>query len=151
MTDREINLLADAIASGDNGGNGGGMSTQAPKPRLTKDQIADMLQQSCDDHVAAFLHERRVALPRLERYAVEALARPEERFESEKRIARVVLDRDIPERERELDATLLLLQTAPYKLRAEYLLADFLRREAMVKSILIAGGLDDDHGNWRSL
>jgi hypothetical protein len=61
---------------------------------LTIDEATKLLENSHAELIDELLHERRVDLPRLERYGGEALARPQERYPSEKRIARTVLDLD---------------------------------------------------------
>jgi hypothetical protein len=108
---------------------------------------AALLEQWCEELVQGYLHERRVELPRLERHAIEALDRSQERFPGEHRIARSVLDVDIPRKEKFLDAALLILQNADYKERALFILRPE-ERQLRAGRVLNAGGLVSDSGKW---
>ena len=118
---------------------------------LTIDEAARILENSHSELIDELLHERRVDIPRLERYANEALARPEERYASEKRIARTVLDLDIPARERWIDSALLILRQGPDSAKAKFTVAPYSRQSEMVAKLVAAGGLDDERGKWRWL
>jgi hypothetical protein len=118
---------------------------------LTIDEAARILENSHSELIDELLHERRVDLPRLERHAVEALERPKERFKSERRIARTVLDLDIPAREKWIDAALLILMQGPDSAKAKFTVAPYSRQSEMVAEVLSAGGLDDERGKWRWL
>ena len=87
----------------------------------------------------------------MERHALEALAREEERFVSEKNIGRTVLDHDIPSTEAWIDAALTILQFGPDQLKAQFTLASHDERDAMVKSVQRAGGLRGEYGKWVTL
>ena len=113
-----------------------------------EDDLATELSQRHADLVAELLHERRVVLPRLERYAVDALARERERFASEKRVARTVLDHDIPRQEREIDACLVILEYAPGRVAAKFIVTDYGKRREMIEQVLRDGGLVNEWGNW---
>jgi hypothetical protein len=65
----------------------------------------------------------RVVLPRLEWYALEALARESERFVGEKRIARTVLDLDIPQQEIEIEVCLNILNNGTGMLAVQFIVA----------------------------
>jgi hypothetical protein len=119
--------------------------------RRSADELAAHLEAACAENVDALLHEVRVKLPRLERFALDALARDEERFPTEKSIARAVIDNDIPRQERWNRAALLLLQEGKFEARIEFLLADFSTRNAIVADILRREGIYDVNGRWRDL
>lgn len=119
--------------------------------QLTRDDMAAFLEALHQNTVAELLHERRVTLPRLERHVNEALARFDERFVGEKNIARTVRDQDIPERERWIDAAMLLLNYGPDVDQARWLLADYKQKSGLLAGIIANGGLLDERSRWRNL
>ena len=126
------------------------MSVTHGRTQRTTDERAARLEQWCEELIQGFLHERRVDLPRLERHARDAFQRPQERFAGERKIARVVLDIDIPRKERWIDTALLILQCADYKERALFILKPE-RRDAMSAAVQAAGGLTSDTGKCVAL
>jgi len=129
-----------------------GASTN-PKPTSPEAERlrAEYLEKVQEQMAAELRHELQFEIPRLQRYALQAIDRPQERFPSEKSIASTVLVTDIPLREERATAALLILEAAPYKQRALYILGSLQARERMIAAVIGAGGLTDVFGKWAEL
>jgi hypothetical protein len=131
--------------------NKSGIPATNSRQRQSAEERAALLEHWEAETIAQLLHERRTDLPRLQCFALQALDQETERFPTEKNIARTVISTQIPERERWIDAALLLLQFGDYKSRALFLLADHDRRKQIIAQIQSVGGVTDPYGKWVAL